>query len=127
MNPPLASEADKKFMNTMQQLLLNRDAILKCPRSVILGTLMYVGYPYSEIRNVYDRLIEELNKRGVKHIYLVATYALFTRGIDKFNEYYKKGMLDGVYTTNLSYVPKEYLKAELSRLEQEKKDQEEEK
>ena len=56
-------------------------------------------------------VIEELNKRGVKHIYLVATYALFTRGIDKFDDYYKKGILDGVYTTNLSYIPKEFQEA----------------
>ena len=53
-------------------------------------------------------VIEELKKRNVGHIYLVVTYALFTAGIDKFNEYYEKGMLDGVYTTNLSYIPDEY-------------------
>ena len=36
------------------------------------------------------------------------TYALFTRGIEKFEEYYQKGILSGVYTTNLSYIPEEY-------------------
>lgn len=55
-------------------------------------------------------VIEELNKRGVKKIYIVVTYALFTRGIEKFDDYYKKGILDGVYTTNLSYIPEEYKK-----------------
>ena len=53
-------------------------------------------------------VIEELKKRGVKHIYLVVTFALYVEGIDKFEDYYQKGMLDGVYTTNLSYIPKEY-------------------
>lgn len=57
-------------------------------------------------------VIEELKKRNVKHIYLMVTYALYTNGIDKFNEYYNKGMLDGVYTTNLSYIPEEFQKAE---------------
>lgn len=53
-------------------------------------------------------VIEELSKRQVKHIYLVTSFVLFTEGIDKFQEYYQKGMLDGVYTTNLSYIPKEF-------------------
>ena len=57
-------------------------------------------------------VIEELHKRGVKKIYIVVTYALFTRGIEKFEDYYKKGILDGVYTTNLSYIPEEYKKRE---------------
>ncbi len=56
-------------------------------------------------------VIEELKKRNVKYIYVVVTYALFTKGIDKFEEYYQKKMLDGVYTTNLSYIPEEYQKS----------------
>mgnify|MGYP002620701038 CR=1 FL=1 len=53
-------------------------------------------------------VIDELNKLNVKHIYVVVTYALFTKGIDMFNKYYKEGKFDGIYTTNLSYIPKEY-------------------
>lgn len=53
-------------------------------------------------------VIDELKKRGVKYIYLMTTYALFTKGIDKFEEYYKEGKFDGLYTTNLSYIPEEY-------------------
>jgi len=56
--------------------------------------------------------IEELNKLGVEHIYLVTTYALFTKGIDRFNEYYKDNKFDGLYTTNLSYIPEEFQKEE---------------
>ena len=52
----------------------------------------------------------ELKKHGVKYIYIVTTYCLFTKGIDKFNELYKNGGLDGIYTTNLSYIPHEYEK-----------------
>ena len=59
--------------------------------------------------SIFD-CIESLQKHKIKHIYIVVTYALFTRGIDKFKEYYEKKMLDGVYTTNLSYIPKEYQK-----------------
>ncbi|MGN1370654.1 MAG: ribose-phosphate diphosphokinase [Candidatus Coprovivens sp.] len=53
-------------------------------------------------------VIEELKKRNAKKIYLFTTYALFSNGIDKFDEYYQKGMFDGLYTTNLSYIPEEY-------------------
>ena len=52
--------------------------------------------------------IEELNKYGVSHTYVCVTYALFTRGIDKFKELYEEKKLSGVYTTNLSYIPEEY-------------------
>lgn len=55
-------------------------------------------------------VIEELKKRNAKKIYLFTTYALFANGIDKFDEYYQKGMFDGLYTTNLSYIPEEYKK-----------------
>jgi ribose-phosphate pyrophosphokinase len=55
-------------------------------------------------------VIEELHKRNVKRIYLVTTYALFANGIEKFEEYHQKGLFDGLYTTNLSYIPEEYKK-----------------
>jgi ribose-phosphate pyrophosphokinase len=50
-----------------------------------------------------------LKKLGVERIYLIVTFALFTEGIDKFNEYYDKGIFDRVYASNVSYVPK-YIK-----------------
>lgn len=55
-------------------------------------------------------VLDELHKRGIKHTYVIITYALFTRGIDEFNKYYKEKKLDGMYTTNLTYIPKEYKK-----------------
>ena len=54
---------------------------------------------------------KELKKHGVKYVYIVTTYCLFTKGIDLFNELYKEGGIDGIYTTNLSYIPKEYQKS----------------
>lgn len=53
-------------------------------------------------------VIDELKKRKVKKIFIVVTYALFTKGIEEFDKYYKNKMFDGIYTTNLSYIPKEY-------------------
>lgn len=47
---------------------------------------------------------EELKKRGAKKVYLVATFALFTSGLDGFNKAYKDGVFDMLYTTNLTYI-----------------------
>jgi ribose-phosphate pyrophosphokinase len=55
-------------------------------------------------------VIDELHKRKIAHIYIIVTFALFTNGIDRFKEYYDKKILDGIYTTNLSYIPDEYKK-----------------
>lgn len=53
-------------------------------------------------------VIDILNKMGVNNIYIFATFALFTDGIDKFDEYYKQGKFSGIYTTNATYIKKEY-------------------
>ena len=34
---------------------------------------------------------------------MAATFGLFTEGIDKFNEYHSKGIIDRVFSTNLTY------------------------
>lgn len=57
-------------------------------------------------------VVKALKERNVAHIYVATTYALFTEGIEKFKSYYDKGMFDGVYTTNLSYIPEEYQQEE---------------
>ena len=51
----------------------------------------------------------ELKKRGAKNIYMMSAYSLFTKGIDVFNKAYEEGLFTRLYTTNLSYVPKEAL------------------
>ena len=56
--------------------------------------------------------IDELNKRNIKKIYIIVTFALFTNGIDKFVEYYKDKKFSGIYTTNLSYIPNEFKECE---------------
>ena len=53
-------------------------------------------------------VIDELKKRKVKKIFIVVTYALFTKGIEEFDKYYKNNMFDGIYTTNLTYIPECY-------------------
>ena len=48
---------------------------------------------------------EAIKKLGVEKIFLVVTFALFTEGVDKFQEYFNKGVIDRVYASNVSYVP----------------------
>ena len=52
---------------------------------------------------------KQLKERGAKHIYLMSTFALFTKGIGIFKLAYQQGLFDKIYSTNLSYVPEEYL------------------
>lgn len=50
---------------------------------------------------------EHLREKGARNIYLIATFALFTEGIEKFVDAYDKGLFNKLYSTNLSYVPDE--------------------
>lgn len=57
----------------------------------------------------------ELKKRKAGRIYIAATFALFTEGIEKFNRMYEMGMIDRVYSTNLTYLPPEVKRAKWFR------------
>lgn len=48
-------------------------------------------------------LARELKAKGAKRVFLAATFALFTEGVEKFNVAYKEGVFDAVLSTNLSY------------------------
>lgn len=50
---------------------------------------------------------KQLKELGVDKVYLVTTFAFFSKGIEKFNAYYECGYIDRVYSTNLAYVPEE--------------------
>jgi ribose-phosphate pyrophosphokinase len=54
---------------------------------------------------------EQLKKRKARRIFIAVTYALFTEGISKFDEYYKQGIIDRIYSTNLTYRREELRKA----------------
>ncbi len=53
---------------------------------------------------------ELLRAKGVRNIYLIATFALFTEGTEKFADAYQKGLFNKLYSTNLSYVPEDIKK-----------------
>lgn len=50
---------------------------------------------------------KQLKARGTGRVFVCTTFGLFTEGFAKFDEYYEKGYIDRVITTNLTYLPKE--------------------
>lgn len=64
--------------------------------------------------SVFD-IAKELKKRNAKRIFVATTFALFTEGVKKFNEFYNEGLIDRVYSTNLTYISQEAREAEWFR------------
>ena len=52
---------------------------------------------------------KQLKERNAHRVFVCTTFGLFTDGLAKFDEYYEKGYLSRVITTNLTYRPKELL------------------
>ena len=48
---------------------------------------------------------KQLKDRGAERVFICTTFGLFTEGLDKFDEYYEKGYMDRLITTNLTYLP----------------------
>lgn len=55
---------------------------------------------------------KELKERKADKVIVCCTFGLFTNGLEKFDEFYNKGYIDSVVTTNLNYRPKELLERE---------------
>ncbi len=54
----------------------------------------------------------QLKERGAKRIFAFSTFGLFTNGPEKFDKAYKEGIIDKVFTTNLTYTSPEVLNRE---------------
>jgi ribose-phosphate pyrophosphokinase len=64
--------------------------------------------------SIFD-IVKELKKRKAKRVFVATTFALFTEGISKFDEFYEQGLIDRVYSTNLTYLPPQAKAAEWFR------------
>ena len=51
----------------------------------------------------------QIKERGAGRVFVCTTFGLFTDGFQQFDEYYAKGYIDRVITTNLTYLPPEAL------------------
>lgn len=56
-------------------------------------------------------IAREMSRLGARKVFIAATFAFFTEGLEKFNQYYESGLFTRVYATNLSYLSKEVLAA----------------
>ena len=69
---------------------------------------------YDDIISSGDSMLDiayDLKARGAGRIFSGCTYALFTEGIEKFQEAVNKGVIEGVLSTNLTYRRPELLEA----------------
>lgn len=48
---------------------------------------------------------KQIKGTGANRVFICTTFGLFTEGFQKFDEYYEKGYLDRLITTNLTYLP----------------------
>ena len=51
----------------------------------------------------------KLKEKGAGRIFIFSTFGLFVEGLEKFDEYYEKGLIDKIFTTNLIYQTPELL------------------
>lgn len=52
--------------------------------------------------SLFDTM-KELKKRKAKRVFACCTFGLFTNGLDRFDEAYKEGLFNGLFTTNCIY------------------------
>ena len=57
-------------------------------------------------------IAKKLKDKGARRIFVFSTFGLFVEGLEKFDEYYKDGYIDRVFTTNLIYQTPELLQRE---------------
>ncbi len=48
---------------------------------------------------------KQIKERGANRVFVCTTFGLFTEGFEIFDDYYNKGYIDRVITTNLTYLP----------------------
>jgi ribose-phosphate pyrophosphokinase len=78
-------------------------------RSVEGSNILIVDDMIASGESVFDIALE-LRRRMAGKIFVATTFALFTEGIEKFNKFYEDGIIERVYTTNLSYLPEDVKK-----------------
>ncbi len=55
---------------------------------------------------------KELKRRKAKRVFCFSTFGLFTKGLEKFDQYYEEGIIYRIFTTNLTYQTPELLQKE---------------
>ena len=84
----------------VQHEYLGRDVAGKSV--IIIDDMIATGESMCEI-------VKELKERKAAKVFVAATFAMFTRGDASFQELYEQGLLDRLYTTNLTYIPEDII------------------
>lgn len=56
-------------------------------------------------------VVDKAKNLGADKVYAIATFSLFSKGLDRFDDAYNKKLLDKIYSTNLTYVDPEAINA----------------
>ena len=81
---------------------------------IIVDDMIYSGESMLDVA-------KQIKDRGARKVIVCTTFGLFTDGMDKFDEYYQKGYINYVITTNLTYRSPElfkrpyYIEADMSK------------
>ncbi len=57
-------------------------------------------------------IFHNLKERGARRIFTFVSFALFTNGFEEFDQAYKEGLFNKIFSTNLIYTPPELLERE---------------
>ncbi|HRU83968.1 MAG TPA: ribose-phosphate pyrophosphokinase [Eubacteriales bacterium] len=87
----------------------------------VMGMDIFVADDIIATGDSVIKLARELKEKGAARIFITATFALFTEGVDKFQSAYEEGLIDAMVSTNLTYrIPelkgmKWFVEADLSK------------
>ncbi|MBO4534854.1 MAG: ribose-phosphate pyrophosphokinase [Clostridia bacterium] len=77
--------------------------------SAVMGMDVFIADDIIATGESLISLAQHLKQAGANRIFLCATFALFTEGIDKFRKAHEEGLFDAVISTNLTYAKPEVL------------------
>ncbi|MDR2090112.1 MAG: ribose-phosphate pyrophosphokinase [Clostridiales bacterium] len=89
--------------------------------SSVMGMDVFVADDIIATGDSVLHLANELKQRGASRVFVLATYALFTEGLELFDKAYAEGYIEGVISTNLSFTGEElkkrewYIEADISK------------
>lgn len=76
--------------------------------SVLAKDVIIIDDMISSGESMLD-VAKQVKERGAARVFVCTTFGLFTDGLDKFDEYYEKGFIEKIITTDLTYRTPELL------------------
>ena len=70
----------------------------------VLGMNVFVADDIIATGDSIIKLAKEIKEKGAEKVFLTATFAIFSEGVEKFNKAYADGIFDAVFSTYLTYA-----------------------